>query len=313
MVDLIILRRASRVFSFLAALIVSLSLSADESGAATAAKMTGWSIDSTSNMMGTVSCKFTDDAVYMRLDKMGLVIITTAPKWNMFVYNDVNKNYMNMTREQWQKRFGSGLMAKRSTKEPIVTVATNKEQKILGFSAEQFLVKRKIKDKETVSMELWLTKGLTGPEQLKALFRTFLNMPQDFKGMPLRVLSNQNGHLVPLMDAYKVTKTTFTKDTFQTLKGYKEVKDEMALMMDDSDEKGAEGLLGTTTTPPGKSAPGAPGSVTPGPVTPGAKPSMTGKPAPSVAPLATGKPLVAAPAATGKPAPEAKPKSGFPW
>jgi hypothetical protein len=310
MLGLIIVRRATRVVSILAALIVSLSLTTDESGAASAAKMTGWSIDSTSNMMGTVSCKFTDDAVYMRLDKMGLVIITTAPKWNMFVYNDVNKNYMNMTREQWQKRFGSGLMAKRSSKEPIITVATNKEQKILGFSAEQFLVKRKIKDKETVSMELWLTKGLTGPEQLKALFRTFLNMPQDFKGMPLRVLSNQNGHLVPMMDAYKVTKTTFTKDTFQTLKGYKEVKDEMALMMDDSDEKGAEGVLGTTTTPPGKSAPGTPGAVTPGSVTPG---SVTAGSVPSGAKL----PAAATPASGAKqpaaPATGAKPGLHFPW
>jgi hypothetical protein len=311
MAGLIILRRATTVVGLLAALIVSLSLSTAESGAAAAAKMTGWSIDSNSNMMGTVSCKFTDDAVYMRLDKMGLVIISTAPKWNMLVYNDLNKNYMNMTRDQWQKRFGSGLMSKHSQKEPMTTVATNKEEKILGFSAEQFLVKRKIKDKMTVSMELWLTRALVGPEQLKALFRTFLNMPQDFKGMPLRVLSNQNGHLVPIMEAYKVTKTTFPKDTFQTLKGYKEVKDEMALMMDDSDSSGADGLLGTTTPPPGKAAPGMPGAVVP---VPGGKPSATTTAAPGAKPVIPGKPVApaVAPTAIAKPAPEAK-HNFLPW
>jgi hypothetical protein len=305
MLDLIILRRATRVVGLLAALIVSLTLSADESGAAASTKM-GWSIDSTSNMMGTVNCKFTDEAVFMRLDKMGLVIITTAPKWNMLVYNDVNKNSMKMTKEQWQKRFGSGLMSKRTQKEPVTTEATNKKEKIIGYAAEQLLVKKKVKDKISVSMELWLAKAIDGPAQLKALFRTFLNLPEDFKGMPLRVLANQNGHLVPILEAYKVTKTTFPKDTFQALTGYKEVKDEMALMMDDSDEKGAESLLGTPTAPPGKSTPVTPGS--------GGKPPAMVTPATGAKPVAPGSPApTAAPANVGKSAPAAKPAKNFPW
>jgi hypothetical protein len=278
MSDLQISRRATGfVGGFIAAVIFSLNLN---QSAWAASPKSGWSIDSNSNMMGSVTCKFNDDAAYMRLDKMGLVIISSAPKWNMLVYNDVNKNCMKMTFEQWQKRFGAGMLGKSSKKEPMKTVTTKKREKILGFSADQILLKGKVNGVEQTRMEVWLSTAISAPMQLKSLFRTFLNLPEDMHGMPLRVLTLQNGKLVPMLEAYKVTKATLAKETFQPLTGYKEVKDEMALMMDDGDSSSADDLLGTK--PVGKVIPGT---------TPGAVPGKAAMPAAGVgkatAPAAT--------------------------
>jgi hypothetical protein len=185
---------------------------------------------------------------------------------------------MKMTFEQWQKRFGAGMLGKSSKKEPMKTVTTKKQEKILGFSADQILLKGKVNGVEQTRMEVWLSTAISAPMQLKSLFRTFLNLPEDMHGMPLRVLTLQNGKLVPMLEAYKVTKTTFPKETFQPLAGYKEVKDEMALMMDDGDSGGADDLLGTK--PLGKATPGTAPGASPGKAaTPTATPGKASPPA----------------------------------
>lgn len=212
-----------------------------------AAKSAGWAIDSSSNFAGTVNCKFTEKAVYMRLEKLGLVIITTAPKWNMRVYNEINKSCINMPYDFWKTRFIVGTQHKRLTSQPeLDPVAAHKTKLIQGCPAVEYIIKRKMPDGSLTDVsELWLAKSIVGPAQLKQLFHVVLNTPEDFRGVPLTISTHQNGQMVPILEAYRIKRTTFPKEQFQPLSGYKEVKDELALMLDESEQKDvADSLLG---------------------------------------------------------------------
>ena len=86
-----------------------------------------------------------------------------------------------------------------------------------------------------VSTELWVAKALLSPPQFKQFLSKALRVPADFQGTPLRISVNQKGHMVQALDAYKIAKVTVSDDDFKAITGYKEVKNEINLMMDDDE------------------------------------------------------------------------------
>jgi hypothetical protein len=52
-------------------------------------------------------------------------------------------------------------------------------------------------------------------------------------------MGKTNSKMVMVMDCYKASKTDVKASEFQPLTGYKKVKDEMAMMLDEGDDPGA--------------------------------------------------------------------------
>lgn len=204
----------------------------------------GYEIDYMSSFAGIVKVKFSDKAMNLKLEKMGLTVIAHAPKWNSLVYNELNKKYMSMTDEQWKTKFASNMSKHKKVVPGVVKVDyTKKTEKIQGQTASQIILREKNLDgKMEISTDIWVSKTLVSPPQFKQFVAKALRVPADFQGTPLRISVNQKGKMVEALNAYKIAKAPVNENDFKPLTGYKEVKNEINLMMDD-DEGG--GMMGT--------------------------------------------------------------------
>lgn len=212
-------------------------------------KTSGWALDANSNFAGTVSFQFSEDAAKFHLDKLGLTMITRAPSWDVLLYNDVNKNCMTMTYAKWQQRFQSTLSrhAPGVTFTDLPVEIAKHNEKILGFETDKYTVKRvNSKTKQISRTDCWVANEVQVPSHFAGILHILFQAPENVKGMPMRVEIPANGRQVPAIEVYKVQPKTFANDEFKSLTGFKTVKDEMALMLDDSDEMGAA-LLGPDT------------------------------------------------------------------
>lgn len=229
-----------------------------------------WVINVNSNFAGTVLYCITPNAVRVKFDKLGLVMIIKAPKWNALVYNESNKNYVDLPYEHWKAKFL--LRGKRVADKSVVLtpVKTGKKQSILGVPCYQVIVKRKdAKSKnEVVMAEAWIAKDIQAPPQFNSMMKTMLDIPID-SGTPMRVfqMGKTSNKMVMVMDCYKAAKTEVKASDFVPLTGYKKVKDEMAMMLDESDDAGAdedESFDAMSKTPVKAPAPVAPPPKKPG-------------------------------------------------
>jgi hypothetical protein len=205
-------------------------------------KNSGWMLDANSNFAGTVSFKFTDEAARFHLDKMGLTMITKAPSWDVTLYNDVNKNCLTMTYSKWQQRFKTTVVRHAPgvafTDMPVEI--SRHSEKILGFGTDKYTLRRiNQKTHQTTKTECWVANDVQVPSHFVGILHILFQTPENIKGMPLRVEIPANGRQVPVVEVYKLQPKTFSGDEFQPLPGFKKVKDEMALMLDDSDDMGA--------------------------------------------------------------------------
>jgi hypothetical protein len=212
-----------------------------------AAKNSGWEIDYNSSFAGIVKIKFSDKAMNLKLEKMGLTAIAHAPKWSTLVYNETNKKYMSMTDEMFRTKFANSFSRKHKASPADVKVEyTKKTQKIEGVPTTQVILKEKQPDgKMDITTDIWVAKALNSPPQFKQFLSKALRVPSDFQGTPLRIsvkqVRQEKSQMVQALDAYKVSKIDVSDGDFKALTGYKEVKNEINLMMDDDDNS----MLGT--------------------------------------------------------------------
>ncbi len=213
-----------------------------------------WVLNVNSNFAGTVLYYITPDAVRMKFDKLGLLMLIKAPKWNALVYNDSNKNYVDLPYDHWKAKFL--LRGKKVADKAVVMtpLKTGKMQTIQGVKCYQVIVKKKDpKSKQTeIVAETWIAKDIKTPPQFNSMMKTMLDIPVDV-GTPLRVLqmAKTSNKMTVVMDCYKANKVDVKVSEFMPLKGYKKVKDEMAMMLDEGDEPaaGAEDPLDAMPTP----------------------------------------------------------------
>ncbi|MBS1955969.1 MAG: hypothetical protein JST89_17420 [Cyanobacteria bacterium SZAS-4] len=209
---------------------------------ASGATLPAWVLNVNSNFAGTVLFYITPNAVRLKFDKLGLVMLMKGPKWNALVYNESNKNMVDLPYERWKAKFL--LRGKRVADKSIVLVPikTGKKQTIQGVPCYQVIVKKKeAKGKPDMIMaEAWIAKDIQAPPQFNSMMKTMLDIPVD-SGAPLRVfqVGKTNNKMIMVMDCYKANKTDVKASDFQPLTGYKKVKDEMAMMLDEADDPGA--------------------------------------------------------------------------
>lgn len=199
-----------------------------------------WQIEYTSSFAGKMTVKFYSEAIYMKMEKLGLTVISTAPAWNSLVYNDVNKCFMRVSNEQWKSsKFIENLLQRRkSLVGEVRTEFTRNVKSIVGLDATQVLVKSlSTQGVYEPYSEIWVSKALSVPSQFKHFLRVALGVSDAFDGTPLQIWVAQKipGEKTPQMvqklAAYKLTKMPEDETTFAKLKGYKEVKSEVTLLV----------------------------------------------------------------------------------
>ncbi len=253
------------------------------SAPAAVSKGAEWQIDYNSSFAGIMRIKLCDKSMSMRLEKMGLLILAEAPQWDCHVFNELNKRCMVMTKDQWKEKFAArnpgktfgkdtakGL-AKDHGKDPgknaaknksnserkrmhdidpetLQTVDTHIQEKIQGLNTEKMELRHKLESgKIETAMEIWVTKAIDVPDQCRTIMRTALRIPQGLQGTPLKLNHRQatTGTMVQDLAVIKVAKVKLNPDDFKMLSGYKEVKNEVNLMLDDENESGdGGGLMG---------------------------------------------------------------------
>ncbi len=216
-----------------------------------------WVLTQKSSYAGTMETIVSSDAIKMTSDKMGLVFLLKAPGWDCYVYNTGNKNYIKLPYEQWKKKliFSSkkGKFDDPANFKPG-TLKTN--DKLLGIATSKFVVKR-LADNRLVA-QVWVAESVQAPKQFIELMQRLLgNMPMGGKGTPLKAILLQENRVtgkekdMVALETLKMAKQSVAANVFSPLAGYRLVKDEMALMMDDGESMGG-GFMGDVGGPRGR-------------------------------------------------------------
>jgi hypothetical protein len=212
----------------------------------------GWVISQSSNFAGTVFSEVTPTALRMKVGRLGLILITKAPDWKAYIYNENTRNYVELPYSDWQKKFIFGQTEKYKDQyghSTLTAKQTGKTIRICKLKAFECVVERKGNSKLGIPTEkvtdLWVASEIDAPRQVAEIFCSRLNIPSQ-KGIPLRAIHRNNGKMVQVLDTLDVQRKVLPPSNFEPLKNYKKVKDEMGLMMDDSTEDMVNDLLDTS-------------------------------------------------------------------
>lgn len=200
-----------------------------------------WQIDYSTNFAGHIRVIFSDSAISMNLEKFGVTVLSKGPNWNAFVYNNVNKHFMEVSAERFRNsKFIEKLIKRQLEKAAVVHCDfTHKTKTIEGFETSQMVLSAKDSiGKSQESSEVWVTPSLHVPAEFNEFLQIALGVSHRIDGTPLQIsvmekdLDTQTPHLVQALIAYKVTKTS-DNAAFKALSGYKEVKTELGLLTAD--------------------------------------------------------------------------------
>jgi hypothetical protein len=214
-----------------------------------------WVISQSSSLAGNVSSELADNALRMRIGKLGLTIITKAPKWNALVFNENSKTYVDLPYKNWQNKFildSKSVNKNSGGKFALTSYYTGKTMKIAKFQTSECLVVKKVDSSKKIAAEkvsqLWIASSIKAPPQIAQIFCSHLTIPIQ-KGIPLRANRYVNGKAVAALDTQFVERRMVSASMFEPLSGYKKVKDEMELVMGESSSQAMEDLLDLPKSP----------------------------------------------------------------
>lgn len=211
-----------------------------------------WVLTQKSSYAGTMETIVSSDAIKMTSDKMGLIFLLKAPGWDCFVYNTGNKNYIKLPYDQWKKKLiFSSKKGKFDNPDEFKPGTLKTNDKLLGQPTSKFVVKR-LADNRLVA-QVWVVETIQAPKQFIELMQRLLgNMPMGGKGTPLKAVLLQENRVtgqekdMVALETLKMAKQSVAANVFTPLAGYRLVKDEMALMMDDGESSMGGGFMGDT-------------------------------------------------------------------
>lgn len=200
-----------------------------------------WVIRQSSNFAGTIFSELASDALRMRMGSMGLTIITKAPKWDALIYRDKSKAYIDMPYKNWDKSFllGNRSSSKQNGSPIFIVKRTGNEIQIAKCRAYECLVLKKEETNSGVREEkvfqVWVAKDIKAPLPIAQMFCAHLRVPAQ-SGIPLQVNRFINGKPVSALETILIEKHSVPTSTFGSLPGYRKVKDELELVMEERDQ-----------------------------------------------------------------------------
>lgn len=213
----------------------------------------------TSTFVGAIEMTISDNGIRFGMSKMGIVWLSSPPKWDGFAYNSEAKTYLLRAHEEWKKKLFSIPTGKKSGDElPKFTVKdTGKKEMLLGYLCrKESLISGPAKKhregepkKPYIAGYIWVADDFPAPKEVGELMSNFVRV-EVTKGIVLKAEMLQAGSFTeykPVFETLKITKKKVPASIFEAPKNFKAVPNELQLMMGDSDsDSGAS--MGTEST-----------------------------------------------------------------
>lgn len=210
----------------------------------------GYVVTAASNYAGTLKCWISPDGFKVDSDRLGFIWLLRGPKWNALMYNQSSKKFVDLPYDSWKNKTLFAPISKNKLQ--LRMVKTRETEKMNGEVATHFVVMAKPKtasaaarvaalsgktlsnaSKEFKEAEMWVARDIAVPVQFSELMSKLFGIPQE-KGLPLKIACRQrSGKITQIWETVSLTTAQLTPSSFDPLPGYKQVKDEMALMLDE--------------------------------------------------------------------------------
>ncbi|MBX9949244.1 MAG: hypothetical protein K2Y39_08775 [Candidatus Obscuribacterales bacterium] len=208
-----------------------------------------WVLHMSSNFLGNVTFNLSDNTTSVFMEKLGLEAFGDEKMTQILICNHRDKTYLQESRAQWQKRAAKYKSKnKKTTNYKGYKVSKSKPAKVCGLNCSFFEV-NPIRLDGTVEpvddkRQIWVTQELeTGKGVAKQfameILRVFAQLEETptTSGVLLRLKANKSRKLVTMLDTYKIEKVKKGLE-LKIPKGYRRVKDEVALLWGDDSTNG---------------------------------------------------------------------------
>jgi len=179
--------------------------------------------------------------------KTTLATFIIKPKTGTIIaYNEKNKTFVEMPTRDWKKTFAGYFAVTPGSK---VQKASGKTI-ISGMNVQQYKVFAYDRAKPYETDEVWSAVSSTIPADVVRAIADFVDLPKDL-GLPVKIIrGKQTGTPVKVLDTIKIDKAQVAASLFKVPAGYKKVKTEVEVLLDESGEGGAADLLDGLGEPP---------------------------------------------------------------
>ncbi len=218
------------------------------------AKGQGWVFEQKSEYYGRHTTTVSDVGCKLSSQKLGITLVTHAPGWQILACNARKKEFLELSQEQWQRKMGGHRSREWHRYSWIKKVG---EETIAGLRAEHYQAfDEKMHDKvrrnkgrvdgdknQIYNSEIWVARDVKAPPQAAAMTSGLGGLPMEL-GFVLRIYQFKiPGQKLIALDTVKSEHKKLSPADFVLPKGYKRVKDEFDLMMDEGGVNDAASLL----------------------------------------------------------------------
>lgn len=203
-----------------------------------------WVLSMSSNFLGNVTFSLSDTTTSIFMEKLGLEAFGDEKMAQILICNHRDKTFLQEPRTEWEKRASKYKSKNKKTSNfKGFKVSKAKPATVCGLKCNFFDVNAIRKDgtiePQLMRKQVWVTQELeTGKGVAKQfateILRVFAQLEEtpNTGGVLLRFKADKSRKLVTMLDTYKVEKV---KKTIQMKvpKGYRRVKDEVALLWGD--------------------------------------------------------------------------------
>lgn len=200
----------------------------------------GWLIRQTSNEGGPVLSEITNNAIRISLSKYRWVFIAKAPAWNILFLNDRTKNFVELSNEQWKKKFltlQGGKSQRLSSKLDLVSRSTGAKAKIANLKAFEYVVEREKSSQNSTAKEkiaeIWTSPDIKAPPPVADIVCQLTRLPH-CKGIPLKANLRANGRMVSVLETIDAKPHSFLASNFEPARDWLQVRDQIKVMFGDA-------------------------------------------------------------------------------
>ncbi|HEY9678822.1 MAG TPA: hypothetical protein V6C76_12500 [Drouetiella sp.] len=257
----------NKLRQFLAAVSVSLLGAASAAPAFSANHsnvVPAWSIKQNSYNLGDVDIILAKDGFRWHNDKLGLTLLMRAPDWKLSAYNESNKKYLTLNKDEAleifqhqrrQEHCGLQTPFKLGDKPAVAGMPTigycwsrdrgnisddfalsitNSFEKGTKLTSEQKkYVDGALKHQRR---EYWLSKDIVISPRISEVFLEKVAATKYSDAMPLRLIQvAKDGTKTTMFDTKEVKKMAVSMDTFKLPSGYTKAENKIALLVNDQE------------------------------------------------------------------------------
>ncbi|MBS1954982.1 MAG: hypothetical protein JST89_12405 [Cyanobacteria bacterium SZAS-4] len=229
-----------------------------------------WEVKQTSYNLGAVDIIIAKDGMRWHNDKVGMTLLMHAPDWKLNAYNEANKKFLVLNKEealemfQQQRRRDHSVIDAPIRMDKNLVIAgvpavcycyahdmsgvpikfavdvTNTLERGTKLNAEQ---KRYVDNAmKHERREYWMSKDITVSPRVSGVFMEKIAATKYGDCLPLRLIQiGRQGVRTTMFDTTEVKKIVLKPDTFKLPTGYTKAENKIALLVNDNDLGGLSG------------------------------------------------------------------------